>query len=69
MNVEDSESSIIEESVVTKNVTVADSVKEQSENENSKETMLAKVEKDKNSVIDEKIEISEGTRNNNSALQ
>lgn len=69
MNVKDSESSIIEESVVTKNVTVADSVKEQSENENSKETMLAKVEKDKNSVIDEKIEISEGTRNNDSALQ
>ena len=69
MNVKDSESSIIEESVVTKNVTVADSVKEQSENENSKETMLAKVEKDKNSVIDEKIEISEGTRNNNSAIQ
>jgi len=69
VNVKDSESSIIEESVVTKNVTVADSVKEQSENENSKETMLAKVEKDKNSVIDEKIEISEGTRNNNSALQ
>jgi len=69
VNVKDSESSIIEESVVTKNVTVADSVKEQSENENSKETMLAKVEKDKNSVIDEKIEISEGTRNNDSALQ
>jgi len=69
VNVKDSESSIIEESVVTKNVTVADSVKEQSENENSKETMLAKVEKDKNSVIDEKTEISEGTRNNDSALQ
>jgi len=69
VNVKDSESSIIEESVVTKNVTVADSVKEQSENENSKETMLAKVEKDKNSVIDEKIEISEGTQNNDSALQ
>ena len=68
MNVKDSESSIIKESVVAKNVTVADSVKEQSENENSKETMLAKVEKDKNSVIDEEIKISEGTRNNDSAL-
>ena len=69
MNVKDSESSIIKESVVEKNVTVADSVKEQSENENSKETMLAKVEKDKNSVIDEEIKISEGTQNNDSALQ
>ena len=69
MNVKDSESSIIKESVVAKNVTVADSVKEQSENENSKETMLAKVEKDKNSVIDEETKISEGTRTNDSAIQ
>ena len=69
MNVKDSESSIIKESVVEKNVTVADSVKELSENENPKETMLAKVEKDKNSVIDEEIKISEGTQNNDSALQ
>lgn len=69
MNVKDSESSIIKESVVAKNVTVADSVKEQSENENSKETMLAKVEKDKNSVIDEETQISGGTRTNDSAIQ
>ena len=69
MNVKDSESSIIKESVVAKNVTVADSVKEQSENENSKETMLAKVEKDKNSIIDEETKISDGTQNNDSALQ
>jgi len=69
VNVKDSESSITKESVVAKNVTVADSVKEESENENSKETMLAKVEKDKNSVIDEETKISDGTRTNDSAIQ
>lgn len=69
MQVKNSESSFTKDSIVTKDLAIADPVKMKSANDNSRETMSAKVENDDNSVIDDDTKILEGTRTKETSLK
>ena len=64
-----SESSFTKESIVTKDFAIADPVKMKSANDNSRETMSAKIENDDNSVIDDETKILEDTRTKEPSLK
>ena len=69
VQVKNSESSFTKDSIVTKDLAIADPVKMKSANDNSRETMSANVENQDNRVIDDDTKILEGTRTKETSLK